>query len=1246
MITSMQNTVPLKTPPDTVKKDDLNIDPLEATTLDNFIMSASSLLSSLDNNTHQLLPSTNQNSAIIPVESQLFLQSPIQQQQQQQQNGTGTAPGTGAIETRQEQNNNDVTPLRIKSITTAMTYHDSEASPYNTTTSITNQFQKPKAISTSKSTSTSTKGKLTNELRSQIDETFSFGKIESFDTQLQNLTEFIKIDSNQLPFQLQVGNLPKVSRVENQMNINLKLSPTISTSSSSSSPFLKENLLYLPTNTIAKEKFYLQKPLNQYPQDIIEKLLHLEAFVVSIENNTNTFKQIYVCDRCVKREQRRASRRKSGLCDNLLWCQDSNKSVLIFNNKQIIPLIEEENNDSNDSTKQFELSSRIVCYCRHHKSPFGFKILFLIKNFKNEIIAKALTDSIMIIDKKSNSSEELWLNGNNELSVPSDSDIISNFAHPSSYSTINPLNLNHNKTSSFGNNNSDTNNLSMNTYLDNHPYQPTTTNSSSSSSSQILNINMATNNNKIYTNNNNNTMLFPSPNSVSEASSEVNSSTYHNSQPPPPPHQYHQYPHHHHHHHQRKFSTQSSISSINETAPAFSFSSSSISMNNNIDRNMNINNNNNNNVTNFVTNKRVRHNIDDDQFPQQYQQQQQQQMQMQMQMQVQQAHQQNPLTTLYPKTPSFAHLSAEFIHPSFVNQPIVQRIIPSQGSINGGIEITILGSKFKQGQIIKFGENIALSSQCWNETTMVTYLPPSSVAGQVYVTVLNSNNNNNNNNNGNTTNENHLEIPQNYKGVFTYIDDTDKQLIELALQIVGLKMTGKLEDAKNIAKRIIGQENSKFITPQSQPSSSSTSSSSCSSSWCFSDSIYQNKESYEGILCSIIKKSDSSYNLSIRDNVGRTLLHLASHKGYFHLCSNLIYKGARIDSRDSFGFTPLHYACISGNIKIIELLMKCNVADINSKICNGLTARDLFMKNHIHTTEPSNILSLDDIEYILDLFEKYEDGNVISQRNDSNSSFQSSLGLIDYPNNDIITYQNSQSLQRTSNLSSSNEKEHGYEQDNDSLSLLDHDDDNISVIDLIAANNTVNNNNNNNNNNNTLWNRMIHRFNDRELPKYEDLFPNGNLFWDSTNKQSKTSNENVPTLPINNSIIISNNTLTSCQSLTDDIDSPSNDEADDIELFTKSINNFFEHKRRSLKNDKMLLFFWIPLMAVLLSWLFLYSISSNDTIIPRISTMIPKYLRNSLAKIVLGNQRMQSALKEQISNFQTTTRVFQNGIGA
>ena len=564
----------------------------------------------------------------------------------------------------------------------------------------------------------------------------------------------------------------------------------------------------------------------------------------------------------------------------------------------------------------------------------------------------------------------------------------------------------------------------------------------------------------------------------------------------------------------------------------------------------------------------------------------------------------NQANSLTNKPPSFSNLSAEFIHPSFINQPTVQRVIPSQGSINGGIEITLLGSKFKQDQVIKFGDNVALSTQCWSETTMVTYLPPSSFSGQVYVTVIDSNQN---------TNMNHMDIPQNYKGIFTYIDDTDSQLIELALQIVGLKMNGKLEDARNIAKRIVDSDTA---TPPMNNRASIPGSG--SSQYADADDIPD-----EVILCKVIKMLDSRANISMCDDRGRTLLHLASLKRYFNLCSILIRSGIRVNDRDAFGFTALHFACISGDARIIRLLLSCKV-DIGAIATNGVTARQLFMKNHVHTSHELTNSSLEYIEEVIDMLDASEnnDNNEEIERKMSYVSVDSSVFASDQLNGEEFPVID---IQEDSDNFDDSDVEH--EEDGDE-SLLNEEgplevatgndliegtkwrelspnivEESISVSPIVEINDET-----------SFWNKMLTRLD--ELPKYDDLFPKGTK--DLKGKEDQETSSLI------------SSTETSQSTFTED----STSSEDEAEAFRRGFNTFFQ-KRQTFKNDKMLIFFWLPLMIILLAWFISYTLGGDGGFVYRMSTVVPVYLRDGLAKLVLGNQRMQAVLKTKITNLQT-----------
>lgn len=139
------------------------------------------------------------------------------------------------------------------------------------------------------------------------------------------------------------------------------------------------------------EKFYLQNDIIPYPKDLQEQLLYLDLFVLDKVTNES----IQICKKCVIREQWRVSRRKSKVSDNLLLCTNRNKKAIIFNNKQISPIEQIEFNH-----KMIQSTVRIVCYCKHQKVEEGFKLLFIIKDFMGKVLAKTVSDPIVVTDDK------------------------------------------------------------------------------------------------------------------------------------------------------------------------------------------------------------------------------------------------------------------------------------------------------------------------------------------------------------------------------------------------------------------------------------------------------------------------------------------------------------------------------------------------------------------------------------------------------------------------------------------------------------------------------------------------------------------------------------------------------------------------------------------------------------------------------------------------------------------------------
>ncbi|ORZ18665.1 hypothetical protein BCR42DRAFT_372204 [Absidia repens] len=141
---------------------------------------------------------------------------------------------------------------------------------------------------------------------------------------------------------------------------------------------------------------------------------------------------------------------------------------------------------------------------------------------------------------------------------------------------------------------------------------------------------------------------------------------------------------------------------------------------------------------------------------------------------------------------------------AMVERPQMQRMIPSEGPMDGGIEVTILGSGFRPGLTCMFGDIAATNTHYWSPNTLVCILPPAIEPGAVVVSF-----------------KEYPVVPDSQDlTLFTYCNENDRALMELALQVVGLKMTGKVEDARDIAMRIVEGNGNHGVVNSTNSSSS------------------------------------------------------------------------------------------------------------------------------------------------------------------------------------------------------------------------------------------------------------------------------------------------------------------------------------------------------------------------------------------------------------------------------------------
>lgn len=184
--------------------------------------------------------------------------------------------------------------------------------------------------------------------------------------------------------------------------------------------------------------------------------------------------------------------------------------------------------------------------------------------------------------------------------------------------------------------------------------------------------------------------------------------------------------------------------------------------------------------------------------------------------------------------------------------------------------------------------------------------------------------------------------------------------MELALQVVGLKMTGKIEDVKDIAMRIVGNSTS------DSPSSNSMGVSGMMEMTTNLRSTHRRLLSgrvadpeFEKLVIdslSVLDVRDSSGEpvplksiISHQTKTGQTLLHLAVSMNFPSLVESLIARDIDLDVQDNNGYTALHFAAIYNSDCCARQLINAG-----AKRClrthNGQTASDLapedFFREH------------------------------------------------------------------------------------------------------------------------------------------------------------------------------------------------------------------------------------------------------------------------------------------------------------
>ena len=759
------------------------------------------------------------------------------------------------------------------------------------------------------------------------------------------------------PYNLRILPTPLKSRVETQIPIKMTLSPL--------PPGVKR--LHLPTHTISKPKL-LAKPLPDRSPDMLE--LHTvlvctsamqnaaqreracqraKAAAVQASSSRGASRQdeedadvedekpqnggeVQICTGCVTRERKRAARKKVKKPeDEQLWMQDENRRIIVFNTHEIKEWQQSNLHDHGPMNPEFLVDApmRIACYCRHHGEKLGFQVIFTITDFRSNFIAQAMSNSIMITDDHKTHALPPNIASGGAVAGPDPSipPQVSNAA-AQDLSSLSPPG---GAPFPMSQSNSDLQGLRRNVSV--------------TFPSSVLPISAASQTPSTVPTPRN--LSRPaSPNGLNGPSSKKRKAsgsakvpsglamtrleTSHSppNQPPPPP--------------SSQMGSQMSAS-VSPFSPSLSSFPPTTTANaeslfgqsplgacpppqpfptgpptpNSNDQIMFANGNQPMSLDGLAAAQAQMYSAPASSHPSR-------------------APSPNgasrPSPTSVQQNAQSAQL-AQAIANSFYSLPmnlnssrsssVIHKIIPSEGPKSGGIEVTILGSGFHQGLEVMFGEIRATTTTYWGGSSLVCLLPPSPHAGTVLVTLKHQN--------APTQQQFSTKQP-----IFKYVDDDEQQLMRTALTVLGHKMNGSFEDVSEVARRIIGDVNSKWGASSSGAGSQRAGGGAPFTSFDMSFEAKLLK------VLELIDLDDSAHKsrLNLRRSTGQTMLHLACSLGLHRFVAGLLARGANPDVRDKGGYTPLHVASLNDHPEIVRRLISYG-ADPTIRTLSGLTSADV-----------------------------------------------------------------------------------------------------------------------------------------------------------------------------------------------------------------------------------------------------------------------------------------------------------------
>ncbi|KAL7926544.1 hypothetical protein ACQKWADRAFT_142860 [Trichoderma austrokoningii] len=728
-------------------------------------------------------------------------------------------------------------------------------------------------------------------------------------------------------YELKIYPTPTKSRVETQIPIKLALNPL--------PPGITK--LHLPPHTISKPKL-MTKPPPQRSPDTLELYVSLvctsamdqkeareralaraatnpQDYLPDLDDDENSPQrggEVRICAGCITRERKRAARKKVKKPEeDRLWSADEHRRVVVFNTSEIKdwqPINTLDNNGRPEQNRharamQVDAPMRIACYCRHHNEKAGFNVIFTIKDWKDKVIAQAMSKAIMITDDhKTNSTttQPAMAEPVSSSALQQSMDVDNNLGmqtqsgSPMAFSPTAAMQGSNGQTASYALPSSNTVATVGAAGVPGRPLSRPPSPSQggpakkrkSSASGRVPNGLTMT---RMDVSQN-----ISAQNNISQQVSAATSPFSPNSHTFPTP--------------EAIFGTMAN--------PQVPFTNGSTTPNGN-------------DQTPLFGNRRSE-SMDNVTMAQLYS--------APTSSHPSRAPSPNGLRNGVNST-SLSQLSAQFAQPigrglyamppASVNEqlamPIIHKVIPGEGPKVGGIEVTVIGASFVHGHEVWFGGAKAITTTFWGPQALVCLVPPSAVAGLVPVTI---------------GRQEALTYTQ--PQMFKYIDDTEDKLIRTALAVLGHKMSGRVVDVNELAHRILNNGGPGW---GNGPSSGGSTGGGSGSGSVYHHQAAPNETHLESQLLKVLDLIDlddspHSPQLDLKGSSGHTMLHLACSQGYHRLVAALLARGASPYVRDRGGFTPLHFAALYNHPEIARRLLLAR-ADPTIRSLSSLTAVDV-----------------------------------------------------------------------------------------------------------------------------------------------------------------------------------------------------------------------------------------------------------------------------------------------------------------